>query len=68
MCITDDCLNDNYQYNYCKNCFFIRRKKCIEDHKCFICDCKLRPFRTDSDWKKRILHKSCWLDWRPLMS
>ena len=64
MCITDDCLEDTFKYNYCKNCYFIRRRECLEYHKCFICDCKLRPFKSSREWNNRYLHEKCWLEYR----
>ena len=64
MCLTENCIADNYQYNYCKNCYFKKRKNCIDNHLCLLCDTKLRPFQTRSDWTNRFLHKKCWKQYR----
>ena len=61
MCITCNS-PDIYKYDNCINCFFKKRRQCIDNHTCFFCSCKLRAFKTKSDWKNRFAHKKCWKD------
>lgn len=59
MCISCDS-SDIYKYDNCINCYFKKRRECLETNNCFFCRCKLRPFKSKKDWLNRIAHKKCW--------
>jgi hypothetical protein len=54
MCLTDNCNANKYKFNYCKHCYFKKRKECIEHKRCFICDDRLRALK-----KHNYLHLKC---------
>ena len=66
MCLTNNCIADNYKYNYCRHCYFEKRNYHLKNNSCFFCSCQLRVFRTRKDWKNRFSHKKCFLEYRPM--
>ena len=58
MC--EKCSLEEFKYGLCKHCYFTKRKLCLANNKCILCDRGLIPFKTNNDWNKRICHKSCW--------
>ena len=68
MCLTENCITDNYKYNYCKHCYFEKRQYHIQYNSCFLCGCQLRPFKIRKDWNNRFMHKKCWKEYTPYFS
>ena len=64
MCVNEFCLNDSsYKFGFCKRCYFLKRKECLETNKCILCGRGLVPFKTRKDWSQRICHKKCWKEY-----
>lgn len=67
-CTTEACKSIVYGFDLCRRCFELRKRFCIENQMCFVCN-QYMPKIMD-EYPDRFLHRNCrrgYLRNRPLL-